>query len=60
MRKNIIKNAIIWAALMLATAYLMRGVEGNNQFIILMLQVAGFIAVDQIIRGKDNCKKEED
>lgn len=58
MKKNNVKNAIIWAALMLSTSYLLKGVGDNNQFMILILQIIGWVITDQLIRDSAKQNKE--
>ena len=57
-KSNLI-NPVIWALLILATAYLMQGIDSNKQFMLMMLQITGFIVTDGLIRAKSASKNAD-
>ena len=49
-KKNIVSNAIIWAAVILSSSLLMKGLEGDIKFMLLLIHIVGWLTVDQTIR----------
>lgn len=49
-------NAIIWAAMMLATALVVK--DGNNSSAMIAILIAGWLASAQLLVGKNALKSE--
>lgn len=55
----VITNAIVWAALIIATALLMGDAGGNQKMTLLLLQLAGWFTVDASLTKNGGSLKAE-
>ncbi len=61
MCKLSIVNALMWAAVMIATALIVSGdLDNKDQTILLIIHVVGWFSVDAAIRKKNKKNMEEE
>ena len=54
-----IANAIVWAALMIATALIMADAEGRQKEFIMLMQFTGWFAINlSLVKGGNSFKSE--
>lgn len=52
-------NDIIWAAMIIAVAWITAGaISDEKSFLLLILQIAGWMAINGAIRGSTSVKEE--
>jgi len=55
----VIINALIWAAIMIASAFILKGVEADHKNMLLILQVAGWMTIHSTLTNNNSsCKKD--
>ncbi len=57
--RPVFTNAIVWAALMIATALIMADAGDKQKSLLLLLQIAGWYAVNRaLVKGGNSLKAE--
>ncbi|NOZ67037.1 MAG: hypothetical protein GXP00_11180 [Alphaproteobacteria bacterium] len=60
-KHTLLINAVIWAAMILATAFIVSGSDLGNkgEFSLTLLQITGWYMMDMLLRGKARSPKSE-
>ncbi|VAV89448.1 hypothetical protein MNBD_ALPHA02-479 [hydrothermal vent metagenome] len=61
LKHTLLINAVIWAAMILATAFIVSGSDLGNkgEFSLTLLQITGWYMMDMFLRGKVRSPKSD-